>query len=195
MEPYDAQQMITGEIFLLIISLLLASVFLFPSAPDGVGTTKTGSPGALRTPRRVAMATVLRVDNGCSFLLLLPLSCLCFLVLFSRKEVPPPQRTPSHLLSDAAPCLAVQGPVRPFITTSQHLGSCAVHHPITWPADLPLHCAIVLSLRGSTQWPRRERQHVLSLCNTAGFSTSISGPGCSLASSETSAQAEMMQPV
>lgn len=100
MEPYDAQQMITGEIFLLIISLLLASEFLFPSAPDGVGTTKTVSPDALRTPRRVAMATVLRVDNGCSFLLLLPLSCLCFLVLFSRKEVAPPnthRRTSSRM--------------------------------------------------------------------------------------------------
>lgn len=152
-------------------------MFLFPSAPDGVGTTKTGSPGALRTPRRVAMATVLRVDNGCSFLLLLPLSCLCFLVYSPERKLPPSlQHTPSHLLSDAAPCLAVQGPVRPFITTSRHLGSCAIHHPITWPADLPLHCAIVLSLRGSTQWPRRERQHVLSLCNTADFQLQSAAP-------------------
>lgn len=58
------------------------------------------APPVLPAPRGVAMATVLRSDNGCSFLLLLPLSCLCFLVLFSKKEVgpqcrPPPRYTPT----------------------------------------------------------------------------------------------------
>lgn len=90
-----------------------------------------------------------------------PAPASSFLSLFpgtilQKGSAPPPpahQHTPSHLLSDAAPRLAVKGPVRPFITTSQHLGSRAVHYPIPWPADLPLHCAIVWSLRGSTQWP------------------------------------------
>lgn len=146
-------------------------MFLFPSAPDGVGTTKTGSPGAPAPPAGWPW-------QQCCVWTMGAVSCSCFLFPVSvswfyspERKLPPPslQHTPSHLLLDAAPCLAVQGPVRPFITTSRHLGSYTVHHPITWPADLPLHCAIVLSLRGSTQWPRRERQHVLSLCNTADF--------------------------
>lgn len=46
-------------------------------------------PPVLSAPHGVATATLLRSDNGCSFLPLLPLSCLCFLVLFSKKEAPP----------------------------------------------------------------------------------------------------------
>lgn len=138
------------------------------------GKKNSCSPGALPAP------PARRPWQQCCVCTMGAVSCSCFLFPVSvswyyspkRKllpSLPPFQHTPSHLLSDAAPRLAVKGPVRPFITTSQHLGSCAVHHPITWPADLPLHRAIVLSLRGFAQWPRRQRQHVLSLRSTAGF--------------------------
>jgi len=44
-------------------------------------------PVVLSVPHGVATATALNLDNGCSFLSKLPFSCLCFLVLFSKKEV------------------------------------------------------------------------------------------------------------
>lgn len=140
--------MITGEIFFIdnlttsAARHTAASVFLFPSAPDGVGTTKTGSPGALRTPRRVAMATVLRVDNGCSFLLLLPLSCLCFLVLFSRKEVAPP----THTVAPPLGCSSVFGRTRTRLTiyhnfpASRKLRRPSSNHMARWPSPPLCHC-------------------------------------------------------
>lgn len=105
------------------------------------------APPVLPAPRGVAMATVLRSDNGCSFLLLLPLSCLCFLVLFSKKEVGPqcPPHRHRHLLSDVAQCNPLYGPVWSFIKTSQHLGSRVLRHPIACSPDLSFHHSHCLS--------------------------------------------------
>lgn len=101
------------------------------------------APPVLPAPRGVAMATVLRSDNGCSFLLLLPLSCLCFLVLFSKEEVGP--QCPPPPLSDAAQCNPLYGPVWSFIKTSQHLGSRVLRCPITCSLDLSFHHSHCLS--------------------------------------------------
>lgn len=106
MEPYDAQQMITGKP---------------PKVRPGRGGT--GSPAAPRTPQ-VAMATAWRLDNGCNFLLLLPLSCLRILVLFSEKEAVP---LTSTSWTRPPPHAGLSGP---FITVSRHRGSVSLCHPI-----------------------------------------------------------------
>ncbi len=84
-------------------------------------------------------------------------SCSCFLFPVSvswyyspkRKLVlsAPPSPPPRYLLSDAAPCNPLYGPVWPFIKTSQHLGSLVVRCPITCSPDLSFHHSIVLTKR------------------------------------------------
>lgn len=155
MEPYDAQQIITGKncniyhhcwIFAGTNDVQTMGFYLEPLRSEQEHDLV---PSVLSVPRRVAMATVLLSDNGCSFLLLLPFSCLCFLVLLSKKEVGPqcPLTPNIHLLSDTALCNPLFGPVWLFVTTSQHLGSMAVCHPITHSLDLSFHRSIVLNQR------------------------------------------------
>lgn len=211
MEPYDAQQMITGKAWI--------TALLLPSCPHlcclsavTVRAVRVHSPltviaecvqlrltvnnripisglcgaervrtwtrslSALCTPWGGHGNCAALSDNGCSFLLPLPLSCLCFLVLFSKKEVgpqwptPPPPPPPHHLLSDAALCNPLYGPVWPFITTSQHLGSLVVRCPITCSPDLSFHHSIVLTKKGYTI-ARCERENVLLPCSLVDFTS------------------------
>lgn len=101
MEPYDAQQMITGGIFLIDNLTTKQKKQVFFLYKQKKNLLPWCSP---RTPCQATMATVLRVDNGCSFLLLLPLSCLCFLVLFSKKEAAPPHPPAKHTVAPPLGC-------------------------------------------------------------------------------------------
>lgn len=91
MEPYDAQQMITGRnsprSWLTASKARLTSQDShFQSVPSSLWECEVH---LLSVPHCFALMTVLHLDNGCSFLSSLPLSCLCFLGLFSQKEVGP----------------------------------------------------------------------------------------------------------
>lgn len=156
MEPYDAQQMITGEAFISCWRFIQ----LLPSAPDLCGLplndripVSSASGLGIWTRSPGAPCTLWGGHGNCAAFgqwVQFPAPASSFLSLFPGtilwKGSRPSEHSPlphRHLFSDAAPRSPLYGPVWPFVKTSQHLGSSAVRRPITCSPDLfipSLHC-------------------------------------------------------